>query len=101
MALYDEYADLRDRFEILAFHDNSVRTLAEVDEQLARNKTIEFWNGRKLPFPVLIDDSDKTITTWGISGFPTAVLIDPEGNVARGGSEAFEAQLKKLKADSK
>jgi len=101
MDLYDEYADLRDRFEILAFHDNSVRTLAEVDEQLVKNKTIESWNGRRLPFPVLIDDSDKTITTWGINSFPTAVLIDPEGNVVRGGQEAFEAELRRLKAEAR
>lgn len=86
--LYAEFEDLRDRFEILAFHDPSVATLEELDEKLAP-RIEEDWKGRSLPFPILLDDTQETLRAFGISGFPTHVLIDPEGRIVKGGSEAL------------
>lgn len=45
----------------------------------------EVWGG-KLPFPILIDQERVTIDRYGITAYPTLVLIDPEGNVVKGGS---------------
>ncbi len=80
-----------DKFEILAFHDNSVRSLAELDEKLKPVKK-RFWNGRELPFPVLFDGTDSTLTRYRIRAFPTMILIDPEGRLVG------ESRLDGLKA---
>ncbi len=96
MTLYAKYAELRDRFEILAFHDATVKTFAELDEKLAPIIE-ERWDGKELPFPVLLDPTRKTIKAFGISAYPTNVLIDPEGKVVRGNAEKLlEAKLRDL-----
>jgi hypothetical protein len=69
-----------DKFEILAFHDNSVRSLAELDEKLKPIKK-EIWKGRDLPFPVLFDGTDTTLRRYRIRAFPTVILIDPQGRL--------------------
>ena len=91
MKLYDEFEDRRDEFEILALHDSSVKSLAELDERL--KPTVQRW-GRALPFPILLDSTGKTIQNFGVFGFPTTMLIDPEGKlVRRGGLERLRAKL--------
>ena len=39
------------------------------------------WRGRALPFPILLDTSGRFVEDYGIRGWPTAVLLDPEGRV--------------------
>ena len=88
MKFYDEHAEQRDQFEILAFHDATAKSLAELDQKLTSQKTIEkVWKGKHLPFPILIDSTGQTIKEWDIHAFPTLVLIDPDGKVVRGGGE--------------
>ena len=94
---FDEHQDRKDEFAILAFHDDSVATLAELDQKLApivENR----WKGRALPFPILLDSTGETIATWGVSGFPTTVLIDPDGNIV---GEASEAELEQALGERK
>ncbi|MHC4550798.1 MAG: peroxiredoxin family protein [Planctomycetota bacterium] len=91
MKLYDERKDARHRFEILAFHDATVQSLKEMDEKLARIVATK-WNGKTLPFPVLLDASGETIRKLEIRSFPTVVLIDPEGRVVKNGSETMLAE---------
>lgn len=101
MKFYEEHKDQRDRFEILAFHDARAKTFAELDEKL---KPIikDKWGGKELPFPILLDDSGDTIKTLGVRGFPTVILIDPEGKLVKGGSEEMlEEELKKAAAETK
>jgi hypothetical protein len=76
---YEEYAD-DDRFEILAFHDASAKSFEELDEKTASAKATH-WDGRDLPFPVLLDDSGATIKQFGINAFPTMILVDPDGKL--------------------
>ena len=94
--LYKRHADKRDRFEILAFHDTTVESLEELDE--ATNDMQErLWNNEPLPYPVLLDKTGKTIRRYGIQGYPTLVLIDPEGRLVPGGNELeFERILNGL-----
>lgn len=83
MELQERFADRRDDFAILAFHDDTVKSFAELDpklEQLERDA----WNGRKLPFPILLDASRETISTYGIRSFPTTVAIGPDGRIIKG-----------------
>jgi hypothetical protein len=87
---YKKIEAVRDRFEIIAFHDYSARSIAEAYERLSATPIIkEKWGAAELPFPVLLDDSPFTIDGWGITGFPTTVLIDPEGKLVKGQAEAL------------
>ena len=91
MKLYEKHKDARDKFEILAFHDATVKTLAEMDRKLERT-IAKKWNGKTLPFPVLLDASGATIKQLEIRSFPTIVLIDPEGRVVKDGGETMLAE---------
>jgi hypothetical protein len=95
MRFYDQHQADKDRFVILAFHDASVKDLAELDAKLAPI-VAGVWQGRELPFPILLDSTGETMATWGIHGYPTNVLIDPEGNlVGRATEEDLAAALQK------
>ena len=86
MRFYEEHAADRDRFEVLAFHDEAAKTFAELDPKLADLKE-KAWGGKDLPFPILLDASGKTCRDFGIRAFPTTILIDPQGNLVKHGSE--------------
>lgn len=78
---YTEH-DRDERFEIVAFHDASVGSLAELDAKLKQRGIAEkHWKGRELPFPVLIDKTGATIEQFGVRAFPTVLLVDPEGKL--------------------
>jgi hypothetical protein len=94
--LYEAHKEHRDKFEILAFHDGTVKDFAELDKKLERPRQA-YWGGRDLPFPVLLDATGQTIKDWGVRAFPTTVLIDPEGKlVGEAGEEELEAKLPPL-----
>ncbi len=82
--LYEDHAGERDKFEILAFHDGTVKDFAEMDAKNEHTKKT-LWRGRELPFPVLLDAQKgthgATIEAFGINGFPTTILIDPNGKL--------------------
>ena len=81
MQFYAGHRNQRDYFEILAFHDPSVKTLPELRQKL--KPIIQGpWKGQSLPFPILLDATEQTHrTNWGIRAYPTVVLIDPEGRL--------------------
>src|SRR3990172_8585145 len=83
MAFYEKYKDLRGRFEILAIHIGA-KTLTELDEKL-KPISEQHWQGRTLPFPVLVDGAGKTAKAYGIWGIPFDLLLDPEGHIVKGG----------------
>ena len=87
--LYEAHKKDRDKFEILAFHDGTVKDFAELDKHLEGPRK-RFWGGRDLPFPILLDSTGQTIKDWGVDGFPTTLLIDPEGKLV---GHAQEDQL--------
>ena len=97
MEFYEKHKADRDRFEVLAFHDAKAKSFEELDEKL--KPVIEkAWKGKSLPFPILLDASGATVKNYGIQAFPTLILIDPDGHVVRGGSEAMlEEKLKEPK----
>jgi alkyl hydroperoxide reductase subunit AhpC len=82
MKFYEEHADKRDRFEIIAFHDARATSLDDMDTQLkSRNIIDQHWGGKHLPFPILHDASGDTIRSMGIRAFPTLLLVDPDGKL--------------------
>ena len=78
--IYEDHKDHRDRFEVIAFHDASVKDFKELDQKLTTVKKT-YWDGKDLPFPILIDATGKTVKDYGITGFPTTILIDPDGKL--------------------
>jgi hypothetical protein len=56
------------------------------------------WEGKTLPFPILLDATGKTVKAYGIRGFPTHVLLDPDGRVVKAArpEEVLEEKLEEL-----
>jgi thiol-disulfide isomerase/thioredoxin len=80
---YEEHAADRDQFEILAICNTAnekARTIGAFDALVA-SVVENTWGGKQLPFPVLVDGDGDTAGIYGIIGWPTALLIDPEGHL--------------------
>jgi hypothetical protein len=98
IGLYQDHADHRDQFAILAVHDRSVKSLAELDQKLPGIRQ-RYWQGKDLPFPVLLDATGKTEKLYGIRAYPTGLLIDPDGKLVGEATAAdLEAKLPSLSA---
>jgi thiol-disulfide isomerase/thioredoxin len=90
--LYRRYEEKRERFEVIAFHDTTVKTFDELNPLLEKIAE-DLWNGEPLPFPILLDSTGETIERYGITSYPTLVLIDPEGRIV---PESSESELEKI-----
>ena len=95
MALHDKYHD--QGLVIIAIHDNTVTSIRQLGQR-CRMPRKHLWNGRAIPFPVAIDGAAKThipgfpkrhrlsgpmIATYGITYYPTSLLIDRRGILVR------------------
>ena len=100
IGMYEDHFDDRGDFEIIAIHDSTVKSLAELDKKTARIQT-KFWGGKKLPFTVLLDLDSQTEKTYGVDAHPTSILIGPDGNVVGHISlKTFEEKLTPLPASA-
>jgi hypothetical protein len=98
IALYEDHAEHRDKFEVFAIHDESVKSFDELDKKLTSIRK-QYWQGKDLPFPVLLDAAEKTEKLYGIRAWPTGLLIDPSGKlVGEAGVSELEAKLPRLSA---
>jgi hypothetical protein len=96
MVFYEDHAADREKFEVFAIHDQAAKSFRELDQKLVRVKK-EHWQGKDLPFPILLDGKNSTHKRYGINSWPTGVLIDPEGKVVgEAGVAALEAKLRPL-----
>ncbi len=100
MRFYDEHADRRDRFEIIAFYvdpEGEMESLAELDRAI--QPIVEHvWNGKTLPFPVLLDNTFKTWERFGLPGLPKVLLIDPAGKLIQGDTQTLAEKLEQESA---
>ena len=88
--LIDLEGTLRDdQAVVIAFHDDSVASLEELDEKLAKIKK-DSWRGRDVPFPLLLDKTGTTFRAFEIQQLPTQVLLDPEGRLVARGEVVFD-----------
>lgn len=85
---YEEFESRRNEFEILAFHRNNRHSFSVLDADMETAKK-KYWKGRDLPFPILLDSTGDTIKELGVDSYPTLLLIDPDGNLRRGGGEGL------------
>jgi len=88
MEFYDEHQD-DERFAIVGFHNDSVKTLQELDRKL-QGISKKHWRGRTIPFTVLLDSTGSTIRQFGIQALPTSLLLDPEGRLVARGDVLFD-----------
>ena len=81
---YDRHKDFRDQFQIVAFNVDD--TVSGTDDFKQRLRTIETkaWHGRRLPFPVALDNTNTTLIRYGIRQYPTVLLVDPSGKLVEG-----------------
>lgn len=115
MKLHEEYS--REELVIIGIHtpggeDDDINTAEELEEQLSEVRRTE-WNGKEIPFPVAITRYRKlrffpegepiartrTCVDYGVTAYPTCIVIDRAGNVwgtmdAR--SEEDRAKLREL-----
>jgi len=76
----EDHQSLRDRFAVLAVHSPDGRDFAAI--QPAYDRLVQqAWSGKDLPFALLFDRTGATHERWGISSYPTSILVDPEGKV--------------------
>lgn len=106
-AMHEQYKDKG--LVIIAVHDASATDLEDMKAKLEKPKK-EVWGGKDLPFLVALDGPGKpvapegkpygsgaTTAAYGITGFPTQVLIDKDGNVVgRVGKGQIEKLLSEL-----
>ena len=99
--MYEDHAADRDKFEVFAIHDKTVKSFPELDKKLSTIKRA-FWQDKDLPFPVLLDATGYTEKRYGISAHPTGLLIDPDGKlVGEARASQLEAVLPALSAAKK
>ena len=96
---YEEHAADRDRFEILSICNTETEKALTIEafDALAASLVKGIWAGKQLPFPVLVDGEGKTSSNFGIAGWPTVLLIDPEGHLVKGGDLPMLAEKLKEK----
>lgn len=110
---------LKERFKdqpvvILALHDATVQSAEEFEKKFAPRRA-KFLHGQDLPFPVLLDrrfakedddplrrvpdapGSGKTISTYGVSDFPSTFVIARDGTlVGRFRNDQLESVVQEL-----
>ena len=93
---YEEHAAQRDRFEILSMcldPEGNLKSMADVERKL--EPIIEHvWGGKALPFPVMLDNSLETMEGYGLGGFGSVFLVDPQGNLIEGDETVLAGKLK-------
>jgi thiol-disulfide isomerase/thioredoxin len=91
MSLYDDFAERG--LVVIGIHDDSAADVADLDRRLEVCRK-EYWSGRDVPYLVALDGGGKTriagtgidvrgatTAAYGITGFPTGVLIDRDGTL--------------------
>jgi thiol-disulfide isomerase/thioredoxin len=110
-----ELMDLHEKYRerglvIIGVHDDSWNSMGDLKKKLGELSK-RYWDGRKIPFVVALDGggrtkvegtertaSGATTAAYGISGFPTMVLIDRQGRVV-GEYDGNEVTIERLLAD--
>jgi thiol-disulfide isomerase/thioredoxin len=94
-----DLARLREKYEpqglvVLAVHDNSLSSLAAVDEKM-RPVLRKILGPDHRPIPIALDGEDEksVFAAYGIHAVPAVILIDPSGRVVRRYHHAGDPEL--------
>lgn len=97
MDFYERNSHLKDRFEIVGVCIDFSGDLDSIEKLDAALESIEkkVWKGKKIPFPIVLDNTFKTWERFGIAGLGTVVLVDPDGRLVEGDESTLQALLVK------
>jgi hypothetical protein len=94
--LYDTYPDRRDEFAIVIVHTQhpEVDDLTDLEPILYGPGGISerYWNGRRLPFPLVFDGTGASFDPYGTLGY-FEMVIDPGGHLVRDGDTGLLARI--------
>lgn len=95
MQFYDRHSDDRDRFEVIGVCIDLTGEINTIDSLDAALKPIveKVWQGKEIPFPIVLDNTFQSWERFGIPGFGTTILVDPQGNIVTGGIQELENVL--------
>ena len=97
MGFYEKNSHLKDQFEIVGIcidYSGELDTMEKLDaamEPIEKN----VWKGKRIPFPIVLDNTFKTWERYGIAGLGTVVLVDPDGRLVDGDESTLQALLDK------
>ena len=97
MEFYEKNAKSKSKFEIVGVcidYSGEIATVCELESRLAAIEA-RAWNGKTIPFPIVLDNSFKTWERYGIPGLGTIVLVDPEGRITEGDETTLQEILDK------
>ena len=83
---YEQHRQQRDQFEILSIcidFEGEIKSMADLDKTLGPIVK-HAWDGKQIPFPILLDPTFKTWERYGLPGLGTVLLVDPEGKLVKG-----------------
>jgi thiol-disulfide isomerase/thioredoxin len=86
---------------VLTVHDDSVASVAEMDENMA-HVVKQYWGGKDLGLPTVLDGGGEKgiFRSYGIGAVPAMILIDPQGRVVRrfhtAADPEFEKEIQRL-----
>jgi len=89
---------------VLAVHDDSVASVDEMDQKMAKAVKV-YWHGKDLAFPTVLDGGGEKgiFRAYGIGAVPALIVIDREGRVVRRFHQAtdpeFEKEIQRLLAE--
>lgn len=85
---YEEHPAAAEQFEVLAVCNTAKEKALTIEafDALVAPIVEKVWDGKALPFPVLVDGEGATAANYGIIGWPTTLLVDPEGKLVKLGA---------------
>ena len=98
MDFYRKNAKSRGKFEVVGVYvdlDGANKTLADIDKNGLSAIEATVWDGQRIQFPIVLDNSFTTYERYGVPGFGTVVLVDPDGRIAQGDASTLQAILDK------
>jgi hypothetical protein len=97
MDFYEKNARFKSRFEVVGLcidYSGEIGTMTKLDSKVAPIET-HAWKGKKIPFPIVLDNSFTSWERYGIPGLGTIVLVDPEGRLIEGDETTLQKILEK------
>jgi thiol-disulfide isomerase/thioredoxin len=89
---------------VLAVHDDSVASIEEMDQKMAKAVKL-YWHGKDLAFPTVLDGGGEkgVFRAYGIGAVPALIVIDKQGRVVRRFHQStdpeFEKEIQRLLAE--
>ena len=95
MDFYERNSKSKMKFEIIGVcidFSGKIDSMKKLDHALLPIET-NVWKGKKIPFPIVLDNTFQTWERYGIPGLGTVVLVAPDGRIVEGDESTLQAIL--------